>query len=453
MNGLSSSEGISDIPEVATGSSSRTARDRAQVAAAVALALAARVAAMWLLRTWEFPAGNPAAPHYTFGFETGSIAYSLATGHGFGSPLLDRITGPTAWIAPVYPALVAAIFKILGIFGSASAKAALAMNSAFSAATCVPIYAVGRRSFGRGVALWSAWVWAACPLFWWWPITWVWDVSLSALLVTCGFWLALRLRDDSRARSWIWLGVFWGFCALTNPSLLVLAPVTALWAAWPQLGSVRGWVRTVVLAGVISVVVLSPWLVRNRMALGQWVFIRDNFPFELYLGNFPGSNGMGFGGHHPAENPAVMAEYQRLGELAFVDQYGERAKTYIAENPGEFARLCGVRFLAFWDGESILYHPAAGDWWRPWSFTTLSLMALFGGLFALARRIRGAWMYFLGAVLYPLAYYVTYPQTRYRHPVESILVLLSIYFVAVIVRGVFQYFSSSVPQREPILRY
>ena len=47
--------------------------------------------------------------------ETGSIAHSLATGKGFSNPFL-RDTGPTAWLTPVYPLLVAAAFKLFGGF-------------------------------------------------------------------------------------------------------------------------------------------------------------------------------------------------------------------------------------------------------------------------------------------------------------------------------------------------
>src|SRR5215472_18531233 len=43
-----------------------------------------------------------------FLFESGNIAYSLATGQGFSSPF--RVpTGPTAWATPVYPLLLSLI--------------------------------------------------------------------------------------------------------------------------------------------------------------------------------------------------------------------------------------------------------------------------------------------------------------------------------------------------------
>ena len=175
--------------------------------------------------------------------------------------------------------------------------------------------------------------------------------------------------------------------------------------------------------------VISPWLVRNRVVLGHWLFIRDNFPFELSLGNFPYSNGMGWGGRHPALNPQGMNEYIRLGEVAFISHYGALARQFIRDHPGEFLGLCGKRFIVFWNGESMMYGALALEWWRPWMFWPLSLLAFAGGVFAISRRVPGAWMYALGILLYPLPYYLTYPQIRYRHAIEPLMLLFSVYLL------------------------
>ena len=50
-----------------------------------------------------------------FLFESGNIAHSVADGKGFSSPFrLD--TGTTAWMTPVYPLILAAIFKLFGVY-------------------------------------------------------------------------------------------------------------------------------------------------------------------------------------------------------------------------------------------------------------------------------------------------------------------------------------------------
>src|ERR1700690_4381311 len=81
--------------------------------------------------------------------ETGNIARSLALGKGFGSPF-NQGTGATAWLTPVYPLLLAGIFRIFGIFTPASFIVAVALNIAFSAAACVPVFYAGRKIAGVG---------------------------------------------------------------------------------------------------------------------------------------------------------------------------------------------------------------------------------------------------------------------------------------------------------------
>ena len=70
--------------------------------------------------------------------ESGNIAASLASGHGFSSPFRIE-TGPTAWMPPAYPWLLAGIFRVFGVRTYASFLAAVALNILCSAFTCIPI--------------------------------------------------------------------------------------------------------------------------------------------------------------------------------------------------------------------------------------------------------------------------------------------------------------------------
>ena len=92
--------------------------------------------------------------------EVGNVADSLAHGHGFCC-LFRQPTGPTAWLAPLYPLLIAAIFKLFGSFTVASFYAAALMNSVFSALACITLFYAGKRIAGVGVAAVACWVWAA----------------------------------------------------------------------------------------------------------------------------------------------------------------------------------------------------------------------------------------------------------------------------------------------------
>src|SRR6266446_10802614 len=91
-----------------------------------------------------------------FEHETGSIAYSLAVGKGFSSPF-RRETGPTAWLTPVYPLLVAGVFRIFGILSAKSFFVVVFLNTLFSSFACIPIFFTGKRMGGLGPASGAAW--------------------------------------------------------------------------------------------------------------------------------------------------------------------------------------------------------------------------------------------------------------------------------------------------------
>jgi hypothetical protein len=73
--------------------------------------------------------------------EAGGIARWIVTNHSFSSPFHDA-HGPTAWLGPVYPLIVAGVFLVFGLQTSASALAVMVFNSLCSAATGVVVYAI-----------------------------------------------------------------------------------------------------------------------------------------------------------------------------------------------------------------------------------------------------------------------------------------------------------------------
>ena len=100
------------------------------------LALALRVGFAWNETRHLPPSVRGTAPFLN---ETSNIARSLALGHGF-SDVFRRNTGPTAWLTPVYPLLVAGVFRMFGVFTPGSFYAVAGLNILFFAATCIPIF-------------------------------------------------------------------------------------------------------------------------------------------------------------------------------------------------------------------------------------------------------------------------------------------------------------------------
>src|SRR6266849_8616892 len=132
--------------------------------------------------------------NFSFGFEMGRIGRAIAIGRGFSDPFNGQ-TGPTAWEPPLYPYLIAGVFKLAGVYGHASALILLGVNSFCSALTCIPIFLIARRCFGARVAVWTSWMWALLPSVMFWCTRWVWETSLAALLLAVIFWLTLEMED------------------------------------------------------------------------------------------------------------------------------------------------------------------------------------------------------------------------------------------------------------------
>ena len=190
--------------------------------------------------------------------ETGNIAYALAQGKGF-SNVFRTETGPTAWLAPIYPLIVAATFKLFGVFTARAFFACVALNILFSAAACVPIFFVGKRIGGVGVAAGAAWLWAVFPSAVMMPFEWIWDTSLSALLAALILWATLELTESKKWSDWGVYGVLWGLALMTNPALGLLLPFLLGWVAFRGCGeSSKRWKRAGLVAG-LAILCCLPW--------------------------------------------------------------------------------------------------------------------------------------------------------------------------------------------------
>src|SRR5882672_5984751 len=178
----------------------------------ILIAFLLRLAVITIGHTYRI---TPRRDHFQFGWEMGRLARSIAQGQGFSSPT-DLPTGPSAWAAPMYPYLLAIVFKWFGVYSAASAFVILSINSLFSALTCVPLYRIGERMYGASVARAAAWTWAVFPYVIYWPVRVVWETSLSTFLLTLAVWLTLRGRDKPLSKtSFVFMGLLWGIITLT----------------------------------------------------------------------------------------------------------------------------------------------------------------------------------------------------------------------------------------------
>ncbi|HKV25898.1 MAG TPA: glycosyltransferase family 39 protein [Candidatus Acidoferrum sp.] len=361
--------------------------------------------------------------------EAGNIAYALAEGKGF-SNVFRQETGPTAWLAPVYPLLVAAAFKIFGVFTANAFFACVGLNILFSSATCVPIFYAGKRIWRLGAGAGGAWLWAIFPNAILIPFEWVWDTSLSALLGALLLWTTLLVVESKRTRDWCGYGLLWGMALLTNPALGALLPFLLVWAAvrGDEQGAWRS--KRARLALAMTALCCVPWTMRNYVAFHRFIPLRSNFAFELWLGNNDIFDPTATNGRMTITRAEEASRYAELGETAYMAEKWTLAISFIETHPQLELELTGRKFVAFWTGtESPLkVFFRSHSIFIQWILFVNVLTAAGGllGIFILWRKRTGyAFPAAIFPVIYPCVYYLTHADLRYRHTIDPVVCLLA----------------------------
>lgn len=369
------------------------------------------------------------SPYNLAHFEQGNVARALLAGEGFGSAFPSH--QPSAVLTPVYPLLLAALFRIFGEQTTLAVLAMLAVNCLFSALACAPIHRFAQRGFGPRIALRTGWGWALSPYGIYFSAEWAWSTHLLLLCLCWMLCLAQQIERSSNIILWIAFGALSGFAGLVEPSILVIVPWLLLLAAWHRAQWPAAWRMQTLIAVFVMASVLAPWLMRNEIAFHRFIPMRDSLGLELWLGNNGDSLHWRHGSLHPNHDLGELAEYNSSGELTYMDHKFAQARVYIAAHPLWYTWMSARRALYLWTGY--------------WSFdpkylreepldppnilltSTSSLFALIGLVFAWRRKPAEALR--LGGVLflYPILYYFTHPETYRMRPLDPLCILLGCY--------------------------
>jgi 4-amino-4-deoxy-L-arabinose transferase-like glycosyltransferase len=174
-----------------------------------------------------------------------------------------------AYFPPLYPLALAAFWTLFG----QTALSTLAMNSLIDAGAAWCLLDAGRRLGSREAG------WAAALAYFAWP---AFALSagipqkesltlLFALLMLRGV-VVWQTQGEADGRRWghgLWLGVWWGLLALTQPSLVLAPGVVALVLVWEK--GLIPVLRLGLFALPSLLLVLAPWSVRNWLLFGAFV--------------------------------------------------------------------------------------------------------------------------------------------------------------------------------------
>ncbi len=383
-------------------------------------------------------------------------AVNVMRGHGY-TRFADRQAD--ADLPPLYVFTLVAIYSTLG----RSAISVALVQIGFDLLTISLIYQIGRQAFparGPTPALFGAAFTAFYPYMLFQDLS-VNDTAIFVLLLAVGVWGAYRVeaafraeRGPSRAGlGWAaFAGLAFGLAALTKTVVLLLLPLLAWW--WLRR---IGWRRAVLAALVVCTVtglVMLPWIVRNSRLFGELVLTSTNDGSNLHQGNNPCAADYLANGWDVQWVDCYPPMPVGLGELEQSRWHREQAIRWLLENPGQWPRHFGQKFLTLWnpqitpfsvpppefvdetgafvDDAVMIYETPSFQAARTVHFATYTPLLILGlvGWALAAHHHQGIGPLLAVLVAITLAYLIFHPSTRYRMPADPFLFLLSGYAAA-----------------------
>ena len=391
---------------------------------------------------------NPVMDHWKFGWEMGRVARSLYLGQGFSSPMYEP-SGPTAWMAPVYPVVMAGVFKVFGLYSTASDIALLVLNAVFAVLTTIPVHKMAQRLLNSHFAVLAGWIWALLPYSIYVGAGRIWENSLTTLIAALIFCVMYRAEATGSARDWAVWGALWGLGALTSPALLAMLPFLLGWIALRERRVGGNWLKKSTLCVLVLFAMVTPWTLRNYIVFHRFIPMRDNFWLEVHVGNNGRTMEPCPDKSHPSNSAEERDQFYRLGEIRYMNAKKVQAQQFIAEHPRFFAQLTLRRIFFVWTGFWSTDPNYLADeplYWPGVFYSTMITLMSVTGLWLAHRNGLGEWMVPVALAMFsfPLVYYITHPSYDYRHPLDPLMVIVAAYACVEL--------RNAIPGREPQLQ-
>ncbi len=248
---------------------------------------------------------------------------------------------PTAFWPPGTTFMHAALYWAFGI----KYLPIVAVNIALSLGLIVVCARVAARFWGSRVAMLTALVLALWPTLVMYPTILASELPFLFLtLFSLDVWTNENIRP---IRKGLAAGLLLGLAALVRPQALLLPLLFAFCAAvngGTLSKAIRYQLQVLVAAGIVMVIVISPWTWRNYQLYGEPVLISTNGGITLWMGNTPGTDGSYM---NMPERFAVLPENERARAM------GQEAKAYIQQDPVGFLVRAVRKVALLYSNESV----------------------------------------------------------------------------------------------------
>ena len=357
---------------------------------------------------------------------------------------------PSAYTQPLYGFFLIPVYLIDRSWVTVGTA-----HIAVAIATAWLVFAIGRRVASGGIALGGALLATLHPYLVWHDVHLNREI-LDQLLAAAVVLLTLVAAERGRSLWWATaLGASLGLAILANARLILLPVVLGAWLLARRGRSQRG-LAALGLVCLGAVLVLSPWVARNRVSVGCFAITTDSR--ALWKANNANTYGVLARGlwiddvpPYPGAPPSPQDAgeiYRKTGRIVEVDEcaqmefFQDRVVEFWREHPGEKVRLAGQATRLLWQPNVLETEgrPGAGTW-RDTARGVVEpafMIALYAaaavGLFVLPRSF--VWLALLLLGYQTLVAMLFAGATRYRVPWDFLVAIMAAAGIGAIARRV-----------------
>lgn len=278
--------------------------------------------------------------------EYGKLASNIYSGYGFryfpsANDAVDK--------APLYPYFLAVIFHLSG---GMNVTLVQIVQAVFHSLTSLLIFNFVKKLTGYRSAMVAQIIIALHPiLIWYTARMWVESIYIFLFTATCVCYV--KLFESPKIKNSLVSGVLTGITSLTK-SIILFLPIVLLFIFYFKKG-VKGIISMLVVI-LVSVIVISPWIIRNYRISDSQLFIHATMGQNLILGNSLAENWIG----NPLSNMHSWVDgYKKINMILYennINLSDPKADIFliryhierVVNNPEFLIWRSILNFLTFW---------------------------------------------------------------------------------------------------------
>lgn len=375
---------------------------------------------------WIFIAGSHTHPQI---WEYEVLANNLLDGRGFVCTHLGTVY--KSFASPLYPFLCAFVYLIT----NHSYTILLIAQACISSLVCVLIYKAAKDIFDHYTAILasvSAVMHPGLIVY----TSKLHPLVLDTFLIILVAFLFLRIKINLSLKYAISTGIASGLCILTRSTIAMFLPFGLLWLFFASSHNKRKICYYVILIIFSTVAVVLPWIIRNFLVQGKFIFMQTTSQEAFWRGN----NIYATGSSHSFEGKIVLeaipheviVKIYSLDEIGQSDFFHKEAFKFIRQYPKKAIGLFFRKLYYFW-----WFSPTSGIEYPKiylMVYRMLYLIVFLFGVYGLLNSLSSscmhikdkAYLLFMLFVTISIAQSFFYVEGRHRWTLEPLFIIFSV---------------------------